>query len=82
MRVVYKGGNVPKSVQNNRKEIINWLLSADEKDIIDIKEVVIKEPEPNRMYPTVKCEFCGGLVMETRPEQIDGKYACIPCAQR
>jgi len=82
VRVVYKGGNIPKSVRENRQEIINWLLSVDEKDIIDMKDVVIKEPEPARMYPTVKCEFCGELVMETRTEQIDRKYACIPCAQR
>ena len=82
VRVVYKGGNVPKSVRENRQEFINWLLSADEKDIIGIKEVAITELEPAKMYPTVKCGFCGELVMETRTEQIDGKYACIPCAQR
>jgi len=82
VRVVYKGSNVPGLVRENRQEFINWLLSTDEKDIIDIKEVTIKEPEPAKMYPTVKCGFCGELVMETRAERVNGKYACIPCIQR
>ena len=82
VRVVCKGGNIPKSVQKDRQESIDWLLSADAKDIIDVEEVVIEEPQPARKYPTVKCEFCGESVMETRTEQVDGKYACIPCSQR
>ena len=82
VRVVYKGGNVPESVRKDRHELIHWLLSVDEKDIIDLKGVVIKESEPARMHRSVRCEFCGELVMETRTKQIDGKNACIPCTQR
>ena len=82
VRVAYKKDNIPESLQNNRQERINWLLSADEKDIIDLKEVVIKEPQPAKIYSSVKCESCGELVMETRTRQLDGKYTCIPCAQR
>ena len=81
VRVVYKGGNIPELIRKNRQETINWLLSANDKDILDIKDVVIKEPEPARIYPSVKCEFCGELVMESRTENVGGKYACIPCAQ-
>ena len=82
VRVAYKVDSVPESVKKDRQEVINRILSADEEDIVDIKEVTIKEPEPAQLYSTVKCEFCGELVMETRTEQIDGKYACIPCATR
>lgn len=82
VRVVFKGGGMPGPMRKNRQEMIDWLLSVDEKEIIDMKEVVIKEPERAQMNPTVKCEFCGELVMETRTEKIDGKYACIPCVQR
>ena len=82
VRVVYKGGNVPESVRKNRQEMINWLLSAGERDIIDTKGIVIEEPQSARMYPSVRCEFCGELVVETRTKKIDGKCACIPCSQR
>ena len=50
--------------------------------IIENVDFVIEEPEPARAYPSVKCEFCGELVMESRTEKVDGKYACIPCAQK
>ena len=80
-RVIFHGSNIPETVRNNREEMQKWLLDADEKDIINITEVDIDEPEPARMVPSVKCEFCGEMVMDTRAKRVDGKYACIPCSE-
>ncbi len=82
VRVVFHGRDVPEKVRKNRDEMINYLLSADESDIIAITEVNIKEPEPAKVFPSVKCELCGEMVMETRTKQLDGKYICIPCTQK
>ena len=81
-RIVFQGSNIPESARNNREDMLKWLLVADEKDIISVNEVDIDEPEPARMVPSVKCEFCGEMVMETRARKLDGKYACIPCTER
>ena len=81
-RVVFHGSNIPESARGSREEMLKWLLVADEKDIISVNEVNIDEPEPARMVPSVKCEFCGEMVMETRTKKLDGKYACIPCTQK
>jgi len=57
-----------------------WLLEAAEEDIIDVAEVDIEEPDMAKMVPSVRCEYCGEMVMETRTEKKDGKTVCIPCA--
>jgi formylmethanofuran dehydrogenase subunit E len=82
VRVVFHGSGIPEFAQKNREEMIKWLLSADENDIIRITDVDIKEPEPARVFRSVKCELCGEMVMETRIKQLDGKNVCIPCSQK
>lgn len=80
VRVVLNEGNIPESVRKSKQEFIDWLLSADEQDVVILKEVVMKEPEPARIYRPIKCDFCGERAMETRIKQVNGKNACIPCA--
>ncbi len=79
-RVVFLGNNVPESVRGDREAMTRWLLEAAEEDIIDVAEVDIEEPDMAKMVPSVRCEYCGEMVMETRTEKKDGKTVCIPCA--
>ena len=47
-----------------------------------VREVDVDEPEPARIMKSVECAFCGERVMETRTREINGKTACIPCAEK
>jgi len=82
VRVVFKDRAVPQALRNDRKKFIDWLLSVPDEEIVSLKEVRIDEPEPARIMKSVKCAFCGESMMETRTKEIDGKLACIPCAEK
>jgi formylmethanofuran dehydrogenase subunit E len=82
VRVAFKDRAVPEAMRKNREKFIDWLLSAPEEEIVSLKEVRIDEPEPARIMKTVICDFCGEGVMETRVRNINGKLACIPCAEK
>jgi formylmethanofuran dehydrogenase subunit E len=81
-RVVFNDGHVPEGMRQDREKFIKWLLTAPEETIISLKEVQIDEPEPARIRKSVTCAFCGESVMETRTREIQGKPACIPCAEK
>ena len=82
VRVVFSPRNVPENAGKDRERFINWLLSAPEDDLVLLREVQINEPEPARIVKSVPCAFCGESVMETRTREMDGKTACIPCAEK
>lgn len=82
VRVVLNAQSVPENIREDREQFINWLLTAAEEEVVSLREVQIDEPEPARITNSVKCEFCGEAVMETRTREINGKTACIPCAER
>jgi formylmethanofuran dehydrogenase subunit E len=82
VRVVFNARNVPENVGRDREQFINWLLSASEQEVVSLKEVQIDEPEPARVMNSVECAFCGEHVMETRSRLLNGKTACIPCAEK
>jgi len=81
-RVLFHGKGIPESVRGNREEMARWLLDADEEDIISVTEVDIEEPPPAEIVPSVRCEYCGEMVMETRTEKVNGKISCIPCLKK
>jgi formylmethanofuran dehydrogenase subunit E len=81
-RLIFHGNNIPEAVRGDREEMTRWLLGAEEEDIIDVTEVYIEEPDMAEMVPSVRCEYCGEMVMETRTEKVDGKTACIPCSHK
>lgn len=81
-RVVFNDSNVPKGMRENREQFTTWLLSAPEEEIVLLKEVQIDEPAPARIRKSLTCAFCGESVMETRTREIQGKQACIPCAEK
>ena len=80
-RVVFHGDNVPEEARGDREKMTRWLLDADEKDIISVTEIDIEEPDPAEMVPSIRCDYCGEMVMESRAEKKDGKIACIPCSK-
>jgi len=82
VRVVFNDGHVPEGMRQDREKFIKWLLSAPEEAIVSLKEVQIDEPEPARIRKSVMCALCGESVMETRTREIQGKQACIPCAEK
>ena len=82
VRVVLNIHSVPEDVWKDRDKFIDWLLTATEEEVVSLREVQIDEPEPARIINSVECEFCGEGVMETRTREINGKTACIPCAEK
>ena len=82
VRVVLNARDVPGDVRENRDQFIDWLLTAPEEGVVSLKEVQIDAPEHARVMNSVECAFCRERVMETRMKKIDGKPACIPCAEK
>jgi formylmethanofuran dehydrogenase subunit E len=78
---VFNQNSLPENLNKNRDEMIKWILNADEGDVVSVSEVLIEEPEPARVFNSIPCTFCGEAVMETRTRDVDGKPACIPCAE-
>ena len=82
VRVLFHGKGIPEEMRENRKVLSDWILKAPSKDILLVAEVSVEEPASARIHKSVPCDFCGELVMETRIRDVDGKRACIPCANR
>lgn len=82
VRVVYHQNSLPENLNKDRNELINWILNADEKDVVSVAEVSIEEPEPARIMKSQICQFCGEAVMESRTRKIQDKIACIPCSEK
>ena len=82
VRVIFHPRNLPDDIGNHREKLIDWLKSAPENDVVSLREVNISEPEPARIMASKTCDFCGESMMKTRTKTIDGKLACIPCAER
>ena len=82
VRVLFAPSGMPENAREDREQFINWLLSAPAEEVVSVKEVDIEEPEPARIVNSVECAFCGERVMETRTREINGKTACIPCAEK
>ena len=80
IRVNYHGKGVPEGI--TREQMIDFLLKADESEIVELKKVIIKEPEPARIHKSIKCDMCGENVMETRIRDVKGKKMCIPCSEK
>ena len=82
VRVLLNIRDVPEDARKDRDSFIDWLLSAPDEDIVSLQEVNIDEPEPARVVGSAECAFCGEAVMDTRTRDVNGKIACIPCAEK
>jgi len=82
IRISFRVEKLPEGLRVKREQMVQWILSAPEQEVIDIKEVKIEQPKKARVMKSVVCDFCGEAVMETRAMAVDGKRACIPCAKK
>ena len=82
VRVHFKDGAAPQSARASKQQLMEWILAADEKDVVDVKEVSIEPPPKAQLHKSVKCDVCGEGVMETRIQKTGGSNLCIPCAQQ
>ena len=82
VRVVLNSTAIPAAIRADRPDFIEWLLEADEAEIVSLQPVTITEPEKARVMASVVCESCGEAVMETRICSQDGKNICIPCCEK
>ena len=82
IRVVLNQAAIPEDLRADRTAFIEWLLVADEAEIISLQPVTIDEPERARVMASVVCETCGEAAMETRIKLQQGKNICIPCSEK
>ncbi|NQV18353.1 MAG: TraR/DksA C4-type zinc finger protein [Armatimonadetes bacterium] len=68
--------------QISSEERINLILTSPEKDIVQIEEINIPEPEYSRIFDTVLCEICEESVVESKTRKLNGKIVCIPCYEK
>ncbi len=80
VRVSFHGKGIEQG--KSRDEIKEYILSADDDELLELEGVAVKEPEPARIHKSVKCDICGEGVMETRIREINGKQICIPCSEK
>ena len=79
VRVAFNAPDILKGKLRDREQLINWLLTAPDDDILSLREVYINEPDRARLMETVVCESCGEPVMATRLRKLAEKTICIPC---
>ncbi|MBD3167262.1 formylmethanofuran dehydrogenase [bacterium] len=63
----------------SRDEMMQWMLTGPEDDVIVLEDVHIPEPERAKIVDSVRCAGCGELVMETRARLSKGEPLCPPC---
>jgi formylmethanofuran dehydrogenase subunit E len=80
IRVAFNYRNLPENIRADRDRFTDWILSAPDDRIVEIREVEMKEPEPARIFKSVPCDLCGENVMETRTREVNGQTVCIPCS--
>ena len=81
VRILFNGRKIPEKLRENRAELMDWILDASPEDILSVTNVSVKEPTPAKIRKSIPCAFCNEMVMETRLQDVDGKKACVPCAQ-
>ncbi len=81
VRVHFKDGSVPAEMRRSKQDMIDWILAADENEVVDVKEVTMDPPPKAQIHKSIKCDVCGEAVMETRIRDMNGSKLCIPCAQ-
>jgi formylmethanofuran dehydrogenase subunit E len=82
VRIVFHGKGMPDNIRDDPAARADWILKAPADSILSVARVQVPEPKPAEIRKSVPCAFCGELVMESRIREVDGKPACIPCAEK
>jgi formylmethanofuran dehydrogenase subunit E len=78
VRVSFHGKGIEPD--KSREDVKDFILKADDDELLSLTEVSITEPEPARIFKSIICDVCGEKAMETRIREVDGKKICIPCS--
>jgi len=62
-----------------RREVTGAILQADDSELFEVTRPDIPEPARALVRPSIRCELCGELFMETKGRIADGKVVCRPC---
>ncbi len=65
-----------------QKKRTKKILEADAESLFKIEEVSPNIPPKARIIEPATCDFCGEPTKKDLWRKIDGKRACIPCAQK
>jgi len=82
IRVVYHGDGMPEGLRSDRDDRMEWILTAPERDLLDLQHVDIDTPPQAVVHRSVRCAACGERVMETKTHAVGGRALCRPCADR
>ena len=74
-----RNGTERFSPDDERRQLIDSLLSLPEEDLLHITEAQEPPPAKASIHATTRCEVCGERIMETRAVQANGKTLCVPC---
>ncbi len=76
-----RSDDVMRIVHARKARKIKAIMDATDEELFEIKRLRVDPPREARVYPSLRCEFCGEKVMEPRARVREGKVACIPCAE-
>ena len=82
VRAHFRDGAAPEAARGSKQQLMEWILAANENDVVDVQDVSIEPPPKAMVYKSIKCDVCGEGVMETRIQKVDDRSLCIPCAQK
>ncbi len=82
---VQKDEASPKELAQFRrlqKERTQKILEADAESLFKIEDISPDVPPKARIMESATCDFCGEPTKKDLSRKVDGKRACIPCAQK
>ncbi|MDD5220668.1 MAG: FmdE family protein [Candidatus Bipolaricaulis sp.] len=82
VRVLGHRRGMPEKLRDDREGRIQWILTAPEIDVVSYRDVTLDEPPRARLARSAPCAACSEPVMETRLREVEGRWLCIPCAER
>jgi formylmethanofuran dehydrogenase subunit E len=65
-----------------RQAMIERIMTADLKDLFDVKPAEESIPRKARIVEGIQCDACGERTMETHTRRFEGRTLCIPCYKR
>ena len=82
IRVVFHGKGIAEHLHDDHTALTKFILEASAADILSLEHVKIGKPESAQIRNSVSCAICGESVMESRLREVNGRLACIPCAEK
>ncbi len=79
VRVLFLDTALPEELRGDRQKRLNYILSAPDDAILEVKAIAIEVPKQAKIYNSVSCERCHESVMDTRLKGVKGRMLCIPC---